>query len=64
MTNPMWPNVGVNFMSVTDGVECTMKTYYNGVDLSVSVVGITPGVAEKLARQEMRKKIGKRRSFD
>jgi hypothetical protein len=62
MTNPVWPSVGINFRAVTNGVECTMRTYYDGIDMSVCETGEDTSDSERKARIGLSKKIARRRN--
>jgi hypothetical protein len=60
---PQWPNKTVNFIGVSEGVECTMKTFYNGVVLSVSEIGEDVDESEQLARKALDNKVRQRKAF-
>lgn len=64
MANPKWPIKSVNFRPTTGGVECTMRTHYNGVDLSVSVVRENDKKAEKEANHLLKEKVNQRKSLE
>lgn len=60
MANPVWPDKSVNFRSIAEGVECTMRTSVDGVDLSVSEVADDNSQAEKAAKRAIDKKARQR----
>jgi hypothetical protein len=63
MSNPVWPDKSVSYVTVSNGVECTMKTHYGGVDLSVSEIADTEEKAERDARVAIARKVSQRKSF-
>jgi uncharacterized protein with PIN domain len=60
MSNPEWPAIAVNFRTVTAGVECTMRTHYDRVDLSVSEIGEDIKKAEREAWRQLGRKVAQR----
>lgn len=64
MANPEWPIKSVNFRPVSGGVECTMRTHYNGVDLSVSIVRDDDNQAEKEAKRLLTEKVKQRKRLE
>lgn len=59
-----WPEISMNFRPVSGGVECTMRTTYKEVILSVSETGVDTAQAESRARRALSRKVADRKSFE
>lgn len=64
MSYPVWPATSMNFSGNSAGVECTMRTSYDNVNLSASETGDTPDKAEKAARLALSRAVAQRKSFE
>jgi hypothetical protein len=63
MSYPDWPEVETTCNATRAGVECTSRTYYNGVKLSSTVTEENENVARNKASRALERKVRQRRAY-